>query len=65
MRQSGHWGFVNPSGKMVINPQFDEAASFTNTLAQVKVGGRTGYIDASGKYVESGQVTGAMSATFS
>jgi hypothetical protein len=41
---------VNPDSKLVINPQFDEAASFTNSLARVKVGGRTGYIDASGKY---------------
>jgi len=29
-----------PSGKIVTNPQFDEAASFTNSLAWVKSGGR-------------------------
>ena len=35
----------------VINPQFDEAGSFSDGLAQVKAGGRFGYIDATGKYV--------------
>ena len=51
VRQSGHWGYVDPSGKIVINPQFDEAASFADGLARVKAGGRFGYINASGKYI--------------
>jgi hypothetical protein len=42
---------VDKSGKLVINPQFDEAMSFANGLARVKMGGRTGYINATGKYV--------------
>ena len=48
---SKHWGFIDPTGKFVINPQFDEAESFNNGLAWVKAGGRFGYINASGKYV--------------
>jgi hypothetical protein len=47
----GRWGFIEKTGKMVIYPQFDEAMSFANGLARVKMGGRTGYIDAAGKYV--------------
>ena len=51
MRQSGRWGFVDPNGKLVINPQFDEAESFANGLARVKMDGRFGYVNASGKYI--------------
>jgi hypothetical protein len=29
------WGFINRSGKMVINPQFDFADSFSEGLAKV------------------------------
>jgi hypothetical protein len=42
---------VNPGGKIVINPQFDEAAPFADGLARVKAGGCIGYIDPTGKYV--------------
>jgi hypothetical protein len=51
VRETGHWGFVDASGKVAINPQFDEAAGFTNGLARVKAGGRYGYVNATGKYI--------------
>jgi len=51
VRTGGRWGFIDKSGKIVINPQFDEAMAFTDGLARVKVGHKTGYINASGKYI--------------
>jgi len=45
------WGFIDKAGKFVINPQFDEAMSFNDGLARVKLGRKIGYIDATGKYV--------------
>jgi hypothetical protein len=53
VRQAGRWGFVDKTGNLIINPQFDEAASFTNGLARVKTGGRFGYVAPSGKFVYS------------
>ncbi|MGZ0217241.1 MAG: WG repeat-containing protein [Acidimicrobiales bacterium] len=32
------YGFIDRSGKMVINPQFDYADSFSEGLARVKLG---------------------------
>jgi len=53
VRLAGRWGFVDKTGKFIINPQFDEAASFTNDVARVRTGGRYGYVDPSGKFVFS------------
>jgi hypothetical protein len=47
----GRWGFIDKSGKIVINPQFDEAMAFADGLARVKVGHKTGYINTAGKYI--------------
>ena len=44
----GRWGFVNKSGEIVINPQFDRAEGFAEGLAPVKMG-RWGYVDPAGK----------------
>jgi len=51
------WGYINPTGEMVIQPQFDSAGTFKNGLAQVTIEGdswqdrTSGYIDKTGKYV--------------
>lgn len=48
------WGYINESGRYVINPQFEAAYEFAeNGLAcvQEKNTGLFGYIDKSGKYV--------------
>ncbi|MCL4479776.1 MAG: WG repeat-containing protein, partial [Deltaproteobacteria bacterium] len=47
----GAVGYINKSGKFVINPQFDEAWVFTDGLAMIKLGNKRGFIDKSGKYV--------------
>ncbi|HET6569464.1 MAG TPA: WG repeat-containing protein [Rhodothermales bacterium] len=46
----GQWGYVNREGRMVIDPQFQEAASFGEGLALVRSDWRYGYIDASGAF---------------
>lgn len=44
-------GFVDKSGKVVINPQFDEARSFSEGLAAVCQNKKWGFIDKSGKII--------------
>ena len=44
----GRYGYINAEGKYIINPQFDDAGSFSGGLAAVKMG-KWGYIDKSGK----------------
>ena len=53
----GKCGYVDASGKMVINPQFDNAAAFNTKLglAPIQVGKKWGLIDHDGKYVVNPQ----------
>lgn len=44
----GKWGFVNTSGSIIIEPQYDDADSFNAGYAPVVVDGLWGYIDTSG-----------------
>ena len=44
-------GFIDKSGKFVINPQFDYNADFYEGLARVGIGSKWGFIDKSGKFV--------------
>ena len=45
------FGYVDNTGKYVINPQFDAALPFNEGLAMVNIGRKVGYIDKSGKYI--------------
>lgn len=52
------FGYIDKTGKIVIEPKYDYAFPFSDGLAQVAIqsGGtygilRTGYIDSSGKYI--------------
>ena len=45
------WGYMNKDGNVVIQPQFDQAASFAEGLARVCIDGRWGFIDQSGDIV--------------
>lgn len=51
--KGGKWGYVNNTGKMVIEPQYLMAGRFTDDLAMVVDGKKkkVGYIDREGKYV--------------
>ncbi|AZN39944.1 WG repeat-containing protein [Paenibacillus albus] len=48
-RQNGKWGFIDTSGTFKIEPQFDDALSFSGHLAAVKQGEVWGYVALTGK----------------
>src|SRR5262249_18126592 len=47
------WGYLDTKGQFVIEPQFEEAHSFSEGLAAVLVGEKWGFIDHSGRVVIS------------
>jgi len=51
----GKWGYIDQSGKFVINPQFEDAEFFRGGLARVTVGKgsekKQGYVDMNGKFI--------------
>lgn len=47
----GKFGYINKQGKIVIEPQFDEAGYFNEGLAKVKIGEKSGFIDQDGKFI--------------
>ncbi len=49
--QNGKWGYIDPTGKIVIAPRFEQATSFTEGMARIKVGKLFGFIDVTGKLV--------------
>ena len=61
IQQNGKWGFMDQTGKIIINPQFDTLildldlfqATFDSSegLSPVKVGDKCGYIDKNGRFV--------------
>ena len=44
-KYNGSWGFVDTTGKFVINPQYMEAHSFTNGMAAVSNGEEWAYVN--------------------
>jgi Tol biopolymer transport system component len=48
---NGSYGFIDPSGAMVIEPRFRDTYGFSDGLAAVKVGDLWGFVDPSGKLV--------------
>ncbi|MGC9367677.1 MAG: WG repeat-containing protein [bacterium] len=47
---SEKWGFIDLSGNWKIEPQFDQAKSFVENRAAVKLGQKWGYIDQHGEF---------------
>jgi hypothetical protein len=45
------WGYVDASGNMVVNPQFEQAEFFSGGMANVRLAKKWGYVDTSGKLV--------------
>ena len=43
------WDYIDRTGKMVINPQFDWAYGFTDGLAKVTIGGKYFKINRAGQ----------------
>ena len=59
----GKVGYRDPSDNSIqIEPRFDIGGSFVHGLAMVSVGGKTGYIDESGRYIVEPQF--ALSSDF-
>lgn len=44
-------GYKNPAGQVVIKPRFEEANVFLNGYATVRIGGRWGMIDSTGREI--------------
>ncbi|HEX3253432.1 MAG TPA: WG repeat-containing protein [Pyrinomonadaceae bacterium] len=51
IEQNHRWGYIDRSGKVVIEPRFAFADDFSEGLAVVQVDGKWGYIDTSGRIV--------------
>jgi hypothetical protein len=45
------WGFIDQTGKVVIELKYDVVWPFTHGLAKVVIDGKYGYINKSGKYI--------------
>ncbi len=48
---SDHWGFIDTSGNLIIEADFDDVGAFTEGLAAISKGGKWGYIDRDGNVV--------------
>lgn len=55
------WGFVNLDGQMVIEPQYQDAGSFSGGLAPVKTVSKWGYIDQENQLVIAAEYLEARS----
>lgn len=52
VKSGQYWGYVNPDGKFIINPQFAKASPFYEGLALIKsTDGKYGFINEEGKFV--------------
>lgn len=51
VKSGGRFGYINPKGEYVINPQFDDATMFREGIARVKKDGKYGYILPDGSYL--------------
>jgi len=49
------WSYIDNKGRIVVQPQFDQADKFFEKLASVKIDGKYGYIDQMGEMVISPQ----------
>lgn len=47
----GKFGFINRTGKLIVEPIYDDAREFHEGLAAVKSDGKWGYIDNTGKLI--------------
>jgi hypothetical protein len=50
-KKNGSWGFIDLTGQFMIEPQFDDALSFSGHLAAVRQGDLWGYVALNGKIV--------------
>lgn len=55
----GKWGFVDRTGKIVIEPQYDSARSFSHGMAAISINGEWGFIDTDNNIAIDCQFAGA------
>lgn len=48
---SRKFGYIDKTGKYVIEPQFDHAREFAEGIALIEIAGKYGYVDKVGKYI--------------
>jgi WD40 repeat protein len=51
IERNDRWGYIDRSGKIIVEPRFEYAEEFSEGLGAVKVDGRWGFVDGSGKLV--------------
>lgn len=51
IRENGKYGYIDKSGKVVIQPQYDNTMGFNEGLAATSSGGKYGFIDTKGNWV--------------
>ena len=49
--EEGRWGYIDSSGRKVIEPQFYSAGDFSEGLAPVRLHGTYGFIDEAGEFM--------------
>ena len=58
---NGKYGFVDKTGKIVLEPQFDKISWFKNGMQRVDIGFLAGFVNKSGEYVIPAQYNQATS----
>ncbi|MFM7794047.1 MAG: WG repeat-containing protein, partial [Microcystis panniformis] len=53
------YGYIDKTGKTVIEPQFEQAGNFSSGLAPIKINNKWGYINKQGKIIISPQFDSA------
>jgi hypothetical protein len=51
IKKNHKWGFIDREGKIVIEPEYEEASIFRENLAAVRINGKWGYINQFNKLV--------------
>lgn len=57
----GQWGFIDPDGKMIIQPLYNDVLGFQKNYAAVRIDKKWGFIDKKGKFVINPQFDEARS----
>ena len=57
IRSGDKFGAIDATGKIVIEPQYDDELVFSDGMARVRVGSKLGFIDATGKVLISPKLT--------
>ncbi len=56
---NGKFGFIDKTGKVVVEPQYDYVEPFSEGMARVEIGDKWGFIDEKGKLVIASQFDAA------